>query len=365
MRGLAKTCLIMAACLSQLADSMAEDSLQWRGSDGQGHSTAKNLPITWSETSNVAWKTEIPGRGWSTPVVQGNDIWLTTAIEFLADEKETAERLKANTGDQPLVVLQRVELRALCVDRKSGQIKQNVLLIDKKSPQWVHKLNSYASPSPVLEGERLYCCFGAYGSACLNTSSGQLVWTNSDLEVMHENGPGGSPVVIGDRVIVHMDGSDRQFIAALDKYTGKLAWKTDRSGEMESNPQLRKSYGTPLAMTLGGKLQVVSPATNWFVRLRSARWQRVVEVALWRAWFLTNTTSRSGQRSTIHVDWLWSLPDPGDSTRWWRAQDLVAVQARRTHDAIATTSRQRVVLCERLQRYLDVSGCRDRQRSLP
>ncbi len=91
-----------------------------------------------SETSNVAWKTDIPGRGWSTPVVQGHDIWLTTAIEFPADEKETAERLKTNTGDQPLIVLSRVELRALCIDRQSGQIKKNVLLIDKQSPQWVH-----------------------------------------------------------------------------------------------------------------------------------------------------------------------------------------------------------------------------------
>lgn len=249
--------------IAQLTFAHAEDSLQWRGTDGQGHSAAKDLAVTWSETSNVAWKTEIPGRGWSTPVIQGDNIWLTTAIEFLADEKKAAERLKANTGDQPLTVLERVELRALCVDRQSGELKKNVLLINKAEPQWVHKLNSYASPSPVLEGERLYCCFGAYGSACLNTRSGEVVWTNSDLEVMHENGPGGSPVVIGDRVIFHMDGSDKQFIAALDKYTGKLAWKTDRSGEMESNPQLKKSYGTPLAMTIGGKSHVVSPATNW------------------------------------------------------------------------------------------------------
>lgn len=263
MRGCVTLVFCVLALVANTRSSTAEDSLQWRGTDGQGHSAAKNLPITWSETSNVAWKTEIPGRGWSTPVIQGDDIWLTTAIEFLADEKVAAERLKSNTGDQPLVVLQRVELRALCVDRKSGQLKQNVLLIDKHEPQWVHKLNSYASPSPVLESERLYCCFGAYGSACMNTRSGEVVWTNSDVEVMHENGPGGSPIVIGDRVIFHMDGSDKQFIAALDKYTGKLAWKTDRSGEMDSNPQLRKSYGTPLVMTLGGKQQVISPATNW------------------------------------------------------------------------------------------------------
>ncbi len=99
-----------------------------------------------------------------------------------------------------------------------------------------------------------------------------MVWTNSDLEVMHENGPGGSPVVIGDRVIFHMDGSDKQFIAALDKYTGKLAWKTDRSGEMESNPQLRKSYGTPLAMTISGKNTSDFTRYKLALWLRSARW---------------------------------------------------------------------------------------------
>ncbi len=252
-----------AACTLSGIQCLAEDSLEWRGSSGQGHSAAKNLPVTWSETSNVAWKREIPGRGWSTPVIQGQEIWLTTAIEFPADEKETAERLKTNTGDQPLVVLSRVELRAICVDRQSGEIKKDVLLINKRAPQWVHKLNSYASPSPVLDGERLICCFGAYGSACLNTRSGQLVWTNDELEVMHENGPGGSPIVVGDKVIFHMDGSDQQYIAALDKTTGKLAWKTERSGKMDSNPQLRKSYGTPLALTIQGKLQVISPATNW------------------------------------------------------------------------------------------------------
>ncbi len=254
-------CLIVLGVCLQCVD--ADDSLQWRGTDGQGHSFAKNLPTTWSETSNVAWKTEIPGRGWSTPVVRGNEIWLTTALEFPADEKQAADRLKSNTGDQPLTVLQRVELHAICVDRTTGQIKQNVALLEKRDPQWVHKLNSYASPSPVLEGERLYCHFGAYGSACLDTRSGQVVWANQELEVMHENGPGGSPVLVGDRLVFHMDGSDKQFIAALDKYTGQLAWKTERSGAMESNPQLRKSYGTPLVMTINGTVQVVSPATNW------------------------------------------------------------------------------------------------------
>ncbi len=108
---------------------------------------------------------------------------------------------------------------------------------------------------------------------------------------MHENGPGGSPLVINDRVVMHMDGSDKQFIAAFDKYTGKVAWKTDRFGRNGSNPQLRKSYGTPLALTLGGKLQIVFAGHELVVWLRSTRRQRIVEATLWRTWFFVNAAT--------------------------------------------------------------------------
>jgi outer membrane protein assembly factor BamB len=236
---------------------------QWRGPDGQGHAQATDLPVTWSESSNVAWKLKIPGRGWSSPVIAGSQIWLTTAMETPAKPEDIERRLKANTGDQPLVLLEQVDLRAVCVDRESGKVVHDVLLITVREPQWVHKLNSYASPSPVWENNRLYCHFGTFGTACVDTSTAKLLWTNTDLHVMHENGPGGSPVVCGDHVLFHLDGSDEQFIAALEKSTGRLAWKTDRSGKMNAEPQLRKSYGTPLIVEIGGGPQVVSPASDW------------------------------------------------------------------------------------------------------
>ena len=115
-------------------------------------------------------------------------------------------------------------------------------------PQWVHKLNSYASCTPVAEAGRLYCHFGTFGTFCVDTVKAKLLWKNTDtaLKLMHENGPGSSTVLWQDKVIFHGDGSDVQFIAALDKNTGKLAWKTPRSGEMTCNPQLKKSYATPL-----------------------------------------------------------------------------------------------------------------------
>ena len=250
------------AALCTLTCSAAEWP-QWRGPDGQGHAAGTGLPATWSETSNVAWKTELPGRGWSSPVIEGKLIWLTTAIETPATKADADRRLKGNTGNQPLNLLAQVELRALGVDRDSGKLRHNVLLLTVRDPQWVHALNSYASCTPFLEDGRLYCHFGALGNACLDTRTGKVLWTNTSLTVMHENGPGSSPVIWKDLMVFHLDGSDDQFIAALDKHTGKLAWKTTRAGEMNTNPQLKKSYGTPLVVSVKGQEQLISPGSDW------------------------------------------------------------------------------------------------------
>ena len=248
----------------QLTAAVAADSWpQWRGPAGQGHGDASNLPTEWNGEKNVSWKTELPGRGWSSPVIQGNQVWVTAAHEKLASEEEKKKRLKANTGGQPLIVLEKVSLHAVCLDRKSGKILHDIEVLKKEEPQWVHELNTYASPTPIIEEGRLYCHFGSYGTACVDTASAKVLWQNQDLKVMHENGPGSTPVLWKDRVIFHMDGSDQQFIAALDKKTGKLAWKTARSGEMNKNPQLKKAYGTPLVLKIDGKEHVVSPAADW------------------------------------------------------------------------------------------------------
>jgi outer membrane protein assembly factor BamB/poly(3-hydroxybutyrate) depolymerase len=236
---------------------------QWRGPTGQGIADATDLPTHWSETSNVVWKTVLPGGGWSSPVIESNHIWLTTAIETAARPEDVERRLKANTGDQPLTLLEKVELRALCVDRDSGRLLHNILLLEVREPQWVHRLNSYASPTPVLDQGRLFAHFGALGTAALDTRTGKVLWTSTNLVVMHENGPGSSPVLWRDLLIFHMDGSDRQFIAALDARTGKLAWQTERSGEMNPRGQQRKSYGTPLLLEINGAPQIISPAADW------------------------------------------------------------------------------------------------------
>ncbi len=236
---------------------------EWRGPDGQGSSSARDVPVEWSETKGVVWKTEVPGRGWSSPVIAGNEIWMTTAIEKAASAAESARRLKTNSGDQPVTVLESVSLRAVCVARDSGKVLHDIELLNVKEPQWVHQLNSYASPSPIIENARLYCHFGALGTACLDTASGKVSWKNEDIHIMHENGPGSSPVLWEDRLIFHFDGSDQQFIAALDKNTGKLLWKTPRSGAMNARDQMKKAYGTPLIVKINDKPVVVSSAADW------------------------------------------------------------------------------------------------------
>jgi outer membrane protein assembly factor BamB len=242
--------------------TQAADWSEWRGPSAQGHATASNLPETWSETSHLTWKTPLPGRGHSTPVIQGDQIWLTTATEVTAKPEDAAKRLQSNTGDQPLVVLASVTLHAVCVDRLSGQILHQIELLHVKEPQWAHQLNSYASPTPVLAAGRLYAHFGSFGTVCLDTATQKVLWKNEELHVMHENGPGSTAVLWKNRLIAHFDGSDAQFIAAFDTDNGKLAWKTLRSGEMDPRPQQRKAYGTPLIVHIGGSAILVSPASN-------------------------------------------------------------------------------------------------------
>lgn len=258
-----KLFLALASAFLLLPRLHAADWPQWRGPDGQGHAKTTGLPTTWSETENVAWKTAIPGRGWSSPVIAGDQIWLTTANEVPAKPADIERRIKSNTGNQPLTLLESVSLRAVCVDRRTGRVLDNVELLNEKEPQWVHRLNSYASPTPVLENGRLYAHFGTFGTTCLDTKSGKILWTNRDLKLVHENGPGSTPILWGNLLIFHCDGSDVQYIAALDKQTGKLAWKTPRSGEMRANPQLKKAYGTPLVAAFGGTPQILSPAADW------------------------------------------------------------------------------------------------------
>jgi outer membrane protein assembly factor BamB len=220
-----RTLLTALLLLASLPVYAAETWPQFRGPTGQGHTTAKGLPLVWSETTNVIWKVPLPGLGWSSPAIADGRIWLTTALD---DGKS---------------------LRALCLDERSGRLLHDVEVFEKSDPGSIHKKNSHASPTPIVDGDRVYLHYGAHGTACISTQ-GEVLWRNEELIYEHRHGPGGSPVLYDDLLIISCDGTDVAFVVALDQQTGKIRWKSDRDGPM--------AYSTPLVIRVGDQDQVVS-----------------------------------------------------------------------------------------------------------
>lgn len=231
------------ALLFSISLSAADNWPQFRGPDGDGHSDAKSLPLTFGETEHVKWKTPIHGKGWSSPVIWGSQIWLTTATE---DGRE---------------------LSVVCVDRESGKILHDKILFRVANPQFCHKFNSYASPTPVIEEGRVYVTFGSPGTACLDTRDAKVLWERRDFVCNHFRGAGSSPIVFGDLLIMNFDGSDNQFVVALDKKTGRTAWQTKRGidyqdleadGKPKGDGDFRKAFSTPNVIRFDGKPVLLS-----------------------------------------------------------------------------------------------------------
>jgi outer membrane protein assembly factor BamB len=258
------TALLLLLLLPVSLPVVADDEWpQFRGPDGQGHTTAQNLPLKWSESENVAWKTAIPGEGHSSPVISGRQIWLTTAIVETLTEEETKKRLASIKNPQGLQLAGTLRLQAICVDRETGAIQHTVTLFSIETPEPRHALNSYASPTPVIAGGNVYFHFGTYGTAAVNRETAELLWKNDSLKLDHQNGPGSSPIVWKDLLIVHLDGTNTQSIVALRTSNGEVAWQTKRSGQMDPTPELQKAYGTPLLVEVGDRPLLISPAANW------------------------------------------------------------------------------------------------------
>ena len=254
---------VLAFSLLTIPSVRAAEWPQFRGPDGQGHSAATALPLTWSETENIKWKTEIPGEGHSSPVISGDQIWLTTAIIDQLSEEEEKQRLSQVKNPQGLKLAGALSLQAVLINLQAGTLEKQITLFRVAEPEPKHSLNSYASPTPVIAGDMVYFHFGTYGTACLKRTTGELVWKNDAVHVDHQNGPGSSPVVWQDLLIVHFDGIDTQFLTAFDRHTGKVRWQTKRSGEMDPKPEFQKAYGTPLVVESNDRPIVISPAANW------------------------------------------------------------------------------------------------------
>ncbi|MGI9457029.1 MAG: PQQ-binding-like beta-propeller repeat protein, partial [Aeoliella sp.] len=265
-RHLAALAGILLLNLVMATTSSAADASwpQFRGPDGQGNVPQSEAPLEWTEDQGVRWKTAIPGRGWSSPVVLGDQIWLTTAVETEVDPEVLKRRTEGNPMANSLEMAGSLSLRVVCVDRSSGTITRNEEVFHISDPNPIHSLNSYASPSPIIEPGRLYCNFGRYGTACVDTSSGSKLWERQ-FTIEHYVGPGSSPVTCGDVLVLTCDGADQQFITAVNKMTGEDAWKVDRPPIRAKNPDFRKSYCTPLVVEYNGQKQIVIPGAQWFI----------------------------------------------------------------------------------------------------
>jgi outer membrane protein assembly factor BamB len=246
--------LLLAFAFSCSAFSATTDWPDFRGPwrDGravpEGQTNEIGLPLKWSDSENVKWKTPIPYRGWSSPVIFGSQIWLTTAT------------------------LDGHDFFAVCVDKESGKILFDEKIFHSDSPEPLgNDLNCYASPSPVIEAGSVYVHFGSYGTACIDTAEFKTLWKRDDLPCRHFRGPGSSPVLYSNLVILTMDGIDVEYVAALDKTTGKTVWKTDRTsawndlgadGKPMGGGDFRKAFSTPIIVDTKAGRQMITTCTR-------------------------------------------------------------------------------------------------------
>lgn len=227
--------LIVLILLSYNLTAQDKNWTHFRGSSLNGVSGTKNIPLKWDE-SVIKWKTEIHGKGYSSPVIWDDQIWVTTASE---DGKD---------------------LFAVCFSYTTGKVIYDIKVFTPATVIGKHSINTYASPTPCIEKGYVYVNYGSLGTACIRTSDGTVVWKRTDLVCNHVQGPGASPVLYKNLLILHFEGTDVRFITALDKSTGKTVWRSDRPEKpYESLPEIgRKAYITPLIVNIKGRDLLIS-----------------------------------------------------------------------------------------------------------
>jgi len=257
-----KSAVITPVCL---ADSWP----QFRGPTGDGIVVGQQPPVKFGEDKNLTWKIALPGKAWSSPVISAGTIWLTTAIESQPTDAERLELLRQTNNEEKkfkqLAIAKSVALKVLAVDFATGKLQRTIDLVTVERPDAIHSLNSYASPTPVIDGEALYCHFGTFGTFCVNGSNGEILWQRT-LPLQHAVGPGSSPLIHGERLILIQDGLERQYVTALDKRTGETMWETDRPPMDAPSGDQKKAYCTPiLATDSNGREQLLCMGSQWMV----------------------------------------------------------------------------------------------------
>ena len=222
----------------------AKEWTKFRGPTGDGHVTVKSIPLKWSDTENVKWKVSVPGKGWSSPVISKGKIYLTSAVAE-GDNQDAADVHR--------------ELRVICYDSSDGKELWNTKVFEQKPlKRPIHSKNSHASPTSIIEDGKVYVHFGHMGSACLD-SKGKILWKNNELKYDPLHGNGGTPIIVDNLFFYSADALTNPFVVALDKNTGKVLWKKQRS---ETDQSRKFSFSTPTLIRMGGRSQIISPASG-------------------------------------------------------------------------------------------------------
>jgi len=274
----------------------ADDWPQFRGPAGDGVSAAVNVPTKWSETEGVRWKVAVHDRGWSSPVVGGGKVWVTTG-------KEDGSRLFA-----------------VALDQTTGAVVHDLPLFAPKNPPNITQWNTHATSTPCLAGGRLYAHFGSSGTACVDATTGKTVWSRDDLPCNHWRGPASSPVVSGNRLFLLFDGHDTQYVVALDAATGETVWRKDRALPYPADGDLKKAFATPSVFTVNGREQLVAPAAVGTIAYDAATGDEV--------WRVIHGGMNEAARPVLAGGLIYLTTG--------HTQNLLAVKAGRTGDLTAT-----------------------------
>ena len=229
--------IILLVVLSfQSAKSQQNNWTHLRGSNLNGISESTNTPVQWNDSTNILWKTNIEGKGWSSPVVFGDQVWITSATD---DGKR---------------------MSGICLDLNSGAEIYNLNIFQSDTAFQKHPVNTYATPTPCIEKDFVYLHFGTYGTACINTTNGITVWKRTDLNCNHVQGAGSSPILYKNLLILHIEGIDVQYLIALNKKTGETVWKTERPAAVYEPllPIGKKAYITPIIVKENGHNLLIS-----------------------------------------------------------------------------------------------------------
>lgn len=235
--------LIYAFTIGSQADDSNSGKPAWsqfRGpNDGKATEDAK-FETSWTQSKNIAWKVAIPGSGWSSPVVDNKEVWLTTCLE------------------------ESKSLRALSYDTNSGEKLLDIEVFKPSRLLKKHARNSHATPTPVLDEKNIYVHFGSYGTAAIERSTGKILWSNENTKIDHQWGPASSPILHKNLLIFNCDGRDKRYVVALDKISGKQVWKLKRSAEIDKGPFFEKFFSTPLLVSTGNQQVLLSAGANQF-----------------------------------------------------------------------------------------------------